>query len=552
MKVLLVALNAHYMHTNLALRQMKAALPDGRFDVELVEGHINLPFWDMLMRVARAKPRVVGLSTYIWNVEYVLKLCRALKRALPGAVIFLGGPEAAYNAQAVLEQNPSVDLVLSGEGERSLEGLLRALEAGADLQEVPGAWYREGGRVRHVPDPPPLPPEDWPDPYPEGICGLERRILYLETSRGCPYRCAYCLSSAQPGVRALPAEEAVRRLTRLAGQGARLIKLVDRTFNFDPQRARAIWSGLMDHAARSGCAPTYHFEIGAHLLDEPSLELLAGAPKGLFQFEVGVQSASARVLDAVSRAPRFEAVRAASVRVSRMGNIPLHIDLIAGLPGEGLDSVAHSLDEVVSMGPTRVQLGFLKLLHGSALRAQAGRQAIVFQEDPPYEVIATGALSFDELCHLKDVEQALEWYYNQGRYPSALRLLLEEHTPYQLFSALARGLRALGMMEAGQRERARAEALYRLGSHLADPVWLAALMRHDLLLGGLRAELPEALAFEEDSALRAELRRRFHPVRGQSGCLHPVDVLGYLATGRRKARASALIYDPATRSVSSL
>ena len=259
MKVLLTALNAHYMHTNLAIRQLKEACrgTEGA-EIELCELHINLPYRRVLGDIARKKPDVIGFSCYIWNIGYVIRLCRALRLALPEAVIFLGGPEVAHTPEETLGEHPYIDAVLSGEGESVLPAFLEAVRDGRSPARIPGVSVRNAeGTAVVAPPPAPMQAEWWPDAYRDGAKGLENRILYIETSRGCPYNCQYCLSSRDEKVRALSAEESIHRLTDLAGQGVKLIKLVDRTFNFDRARAKTIWRGLIDHAERTGVSPTY-------------------------------------------------------------------------------------------------------------------------------------------------------------------------------------------------------------------------------------------------------------------------------------------------------
>ncbi len=525
MKITLVALNASYMHTNLAVRQIARAM-DGQ-SPRIYEGHINLPFRQVLEDILRTQPDWIGFSCYIWNIQYVLRLVRAIKQAAPDVQILLGGPEVGHRAQAVLDAHPGVSCVVAGEGERVLPALFAALDC-------------DGGPTAGIVGPvEPMQPSAWPDAYADGIEGLQNRILYIETSRGCPYNCQFCLSSAEDGVRALDAAESIRRLTALADGGAQLIKLVDRTFNFDRERANAIWRGLIEHAARTGYQGTYHFEIGAHLIDDAAVHMLSAAPKGLFQFEVGIQSSDEGVLSNVGRAAKFDAVARGARRVKALGTIHLHVDLIAGMPGDDMETFAQSFVDAYALGADRLQLGFLKLLHGSGLRRDAHELGIAFEPDAPYEVVRTRQMSFLDLCHLKDVENLLDWYHNSGLYTCSLRWLMKDRSPFALFGELARAMRAAGVFDAQRGEKARGAAL--LAAFAQDEV-LEALMRHDLLKAGRRRDLPDSLAFMETEAQRALLRARFHPVRGQSCFEYEIDVEAFEQTGEIACRTTLLVY----------
>lgn len=542
MRVLLVALNAHYMHTSLALRQLSGALRREGLDCECFESHINIPYRKLLEQIGRRRPDVLCLSCYIWNIDLMLRLAGALGRALPGTRIVLGGPEVGYRAEAVLAEYPFVDCVLSGEGEQALPALIGGLISGEDLRPIPGLGFRGGDGIAFTGTARPLSPEMWVDAYPEGIDGLEDRILYIETSRGCPYRCSYCLSSAQGGVRALDAGESLKRLTRLADQNAALVKLVDRTFNFDRRRANAIWRGLIKHRQATRSRTVFHFEIGAHLIDEEALAVLAEAPPGLFQFEVGIQSSDGTVLKNVERSARFSEIRDAVRAIRVLFTIPIHVDLIAGLPGEDIERFGRSFDDAYDLGADMLQLGFLKLLHGSALRRDADSLGIVYEERAPYEVLRTREMSFDELCHLKDVETALDWYYHAERYRAALRLLIGDGRPFECFSELARFLRAEGAFDVERGERARAEWFLRFGeARILDPAF-AHLVRHGLLAAGRRRDLPEALQYEETPEQRALLRARYHPVRGQTVYDYPIDLEAALEGRAAVSRASRAYY----------
>lgn len=544
MKVLLSALNAHYMHTSLAVRQLRAACSDlDGIEAQICEMHINLPYRRALNDIVRRKSDVIGFACYIWNISYVLRLCRAIKLALPECVIALGGPEIAYDAENVLRENACIDAVLSGEGEQVLPAYLEAIRDKKSCISLPGVSARNGkGEIVITPPPAPMPAEQWVDAYEGGAGDIANRLVYIETSRGCPYACQYCLSSRDEKVRALPAEESIRRLTALAEDGVKIIKLVDRTFNFNRERAKAIWRGLIEHAKRMGVTPTYHFEIAANLLDEESIALLSGAPKGLFQFEAGVQSANDEVLKNVGRSVPFEPVKEAVEAVGQADNIHLHTDLIAGLPGEDMASFEKSFDKTFALGAQMLQLGFLKLLKGSGLRRDAEHLGIVYEPDAPYEVISTKEMSFDELCFLKDVEEVLEWYHNSGRYTASLRLLLEKKKPFELFACLARRYRAEGVLDIGEGERARAQLLLDAGSEFADRWMLSDLIRHDLLSCGRRRDLPDELKFRENDEQRALLREQFRTVRGQSAYTYDFDVRAYAETGDIVRGSFTVIY----------
>lgn len=537
MKTLLVALNAQYMHVNLALRQILCCLEEGQ--AQLYEGHINLPFREILENIGRQKPDAVGFSAYIWNSPLVWRLCRALKGALPGVVLFAGGPEAQCDPAAAFAACPQLDYVLSGEGETVTGPFLKALAQGRDPAGLPGVCCLRSDRLCAAPPPAEMDPARWPDVWAQGrLAGLEKRILYIETSRGCPYRCAYCLSASAGPVRALSAQEAVRRLTAMAEAGAQLIKLVDRTFNFDRGRAAAIWRGLIDHSRQRGLMPRYHFEIGAHLLDEEAFRVLEEAPKGLFQFEAGIQSTDPQVLRRVGRNVFFDQLAGPLTRVRQMGTIPLHTDLIAALPGEDLSTFARSFDQAFAIGAEQLQLGFLKVLPGSPMARRADEWGLAFEPDPPYEALRTPQLSFEDICLLKDVETALSWYHNAGRYPLTLKYLLEERRPFALFSDMARRLRAMGALDAQRRERDRAGyliALYGQGP-------LCDLVAHDLMCHGLGNEVPPVAAQQEDDELRFLLRQKFRPVRGQRARRCRWDVLAYARGGALIERETVVFY----------
>lgn len=556
MRVTLVALNAMYVHTSLAARILHAAVARANPSIEhtiehtMLELHINQPFEAQLRAIRETVPDVVCFSTYIWNAEQVFRLARTLKAALPGLRIVLGGPQTAGEVSALFAQHPAVDALVCGEGERSYPALLGAFASGRETG-VPGVYLRgDGGNVRGA-APHTLPPEEWVDPY-AGRCHFEpHRIWYVETSRGCPFRCQFCLSAGED-VRALSAQQAIERLSAMARGGAKLVKLVDRTFNFDAARAREIWRALL--ALDTACV--FHFEVEAHLLTEACLALLAQAPKGRFQFEIGVQSTCAEALGAVGRGDHFAAIARAAHTLGAADNIPLHLDLIAGLPGESFESFARSFDDVYALRPHMLQLGFLKLLPGTGLRQNAQALGIVHAPDPPYQVLRTAQMSIEELDWLHDVEAVLNWYGNTGRYAASMQLLTRQRSPFAVYHTLAQALRRGGAFDAARSERQRIDLLWQWGAKWLEEKRedLADALRFDALCAGqLSDQLPQAIRGDEsaqkklvaDEILRAAFAqrsdRRAHTVGDFA-----IDVVRLRDTGELIRKPCRLLIDQRT------
>lgn len=619
-----VAINAHYAHTSLALRQLRAHAPECAY----FEFHLNQPFRTMADALIEYAPALVGLSCYIWNVDMALRLARALKAALPGVIIAAGGPEVERDAAAYLRAHPELDYILEGEGERIWPGLISALDQCGDACGKPGVWARSTqcpncgstaatfctdgaaasgandaaprvtvashadgtahcGNAAHRataacrnddaatvtvashadntarggdavtsnsnapgivrgPALPPSDPAEWRFPYAPGeLRALRDRLTYIETSRGCPFSCAYCLSRGQ-GVRMLDAERAAQWLIRMADEGARTIKLVDRTFNADDRRAIHIWDALIQRATQWPQHPVFHFEITARLLSEEALNCLERAPDGLFQLEIGIQTTAPEALRAIDRPDDYRRIAYAVQRLMRRGNIHVHVDLIAGLPGETPQSLGQSFNDAWRLGADMVQLGFLKLLRGSELRAQADALGLKYDPDPPYEIESTPTLPASELICARRIAALVDQYHNSGRYRCTLRLLTEARQPWQVFDALRRYWDAHGLYSHGLSPAERTAALYRFGLELGtDAQALGACIRHDCIARGGRLELPSELAGALSEADRAILREYVHPVRGQWIEHYPVDMAAYARGGDMRPGECAILYDPA-------
>ena len=419
MKAVLFALNAKYIHSSLApwclLAGVEAAGPAG-VCAEVREGTVNEPERDVLARILDGEPDAVLFSCYLWNIRETLRLAAAVKAARPGAYVVLGGPEVSYNAGEVLAENPQVDYILSGEGERSVPMLLASLAAGRKPEEaappIPGLCARGFLSAPCVEEGTP------PSPYaPAYLENLRGRIAYLETSRGCPYACAFCLSGRCGKPRWFPLEQAKRNILTLARSGAHTVKFIDRTFNANPAHANAILAFILKHYGRDIPAGVcFHFELAGDILREETFALLEQAPPGAFQLEIGMQSFCEKTLAAVRRKTDTGVLKQNIRRLAAMGNMHVHIDLIAGLPHEDLRTFGESFNTGYALGAQMLQLGFLKLLHGAAMREEPEEFPCVFSEDPPYEVQKTPWLLPEELDVLRAAEDALERCYNSGRF----------------------------------------------------------------------------------------------------------------------------------------
>ncbi len=434
-------LNSQYIHSTLApwclLSGVRAYAPS--LTAEVVEGTINESPDAVFTRIVEKAPQVVSFSCYIWNIETVLRLTARLKRALPGLRVVLGGPEVSYRAGALLREEPSVDFVLSGEGERPFAMLLMALNLGSSLHGIRGLCYRDGDAV--IEGEPYVTNELPPSPYcSEYFDTLNGRIAYLETSRGCPFSCAFCLSGRCGGVRYFPLERAQNEILLLANSGSKTIKFVDRTFNADRKRALSIIRFIREHYGtdipRDVC---FHFEIAGDLLDEETLTELSESPAGLFQTEIGIQSFHEPTLTAIARKTDVERLGRNVCRLLACQTVHVHIDLIAGLPREGIGTFADSFNAAYSLSPHMLQLGFLKLLYGAPMREHPAEYSCDYSAAPPYEVTRTPWLSEDDLVRLHRLETVLDRLYNSGRFRRTLRYLLDAtgYTPFVLFETLS-------------------------------------------------------------------------------------------------------------------
>jgi len=426
MKTLLVALNSKYIHFGLAVRILEACCKKEGIDVSVKEFTINQNMDYMLDAIYCEKPDVLVFSCYIWNIELVKQLIAVIKKILPAVKILLGGPEVSYNAGEILEKHP-VDAVISGPGEEALTQVLKIIKSGGQPPK------NITGKA--------LPLHELPFVYRPLLNSeteeFRKKIIYYESSRGCPYGCSYCLCSADNGpVDYLPLERVFSELQFFIDKDARQVKFVDRTFNCNKKRAAAIWSFLME---RDRGRTNFHFEIGGDLLDESSMELLKSARPGLFQFEIGIQSFNEPTLQAAARCCDLEALCENIKIIKSFGNIHQHLDLIAGLPYETYELFKESFNRTYALQPEQLQLGFLKILKGSTLEKKVCDYGIVCQDKAPYEALYTNWISYDDMLRLKAIEAMAELYYNSGRCKAALAFGVQLfESSFGFFEALAK------------------------------------------------------------------------------------------------------------------
>ena len=437
MRVTICSLSSQYIHMPLAPLCLKKAAEEACdfAQVRIVDANINDVKETLLRRLMADEPDVIALSMYIWNREMTRLMVRRIKALRPETVVIVGGPEATWDVAGVFADMPC-DYLLRGAGEESFPQLLRVIAENGDPAQVPSACFRtgEGLRVGEVA----VAPAPRDDLYDEAWQTLRAgRMIYAETSRGCPFACAFCLSGQRERVQFMPEDKALAMLIRLGNQDVDTVKLIDRTFNCNAKRTRYLLGGLID-ARREGRIGEvcYHLEVAADLFDEETLSLLATAPAGLFQMEAGLQSFHEATLDSCHRHTDMAKLEKNLRALLGMGNIHLHIDLIAGLPEEDFVTFGQSFDKAWALQPHQLQLGFLKVIHGSDLRARDW--GVRFSPDPPYEVLSTPWMTYAELCRLQDCAEAVEKIANSGRFRDALALALETTgmRPFELFLLL--------------------------------------------------------------------------------------------------------------------
>ncbi len=431
MKTLFVALNAKYIHTNLALRSIAKYCQE--FSPSIKEYTINDNTDNIIASIYSEKADVVAFSCYIWNIEAILYIAESLKKVNPLLKIILGGHEVSYDSEDILKNNPCVDFIIRGEGEKPMKKLLFAIRDNLPLGDVPSLTYKNGESIKENALSSPGTLNEYEFCYDEAIRDYKSKIIYYESSRGCPYRCSYCLSGRSGGVDYLDIDRVKKELMFFIENEVPLVKFVDRTFNADRERAREIFSFIIENSKNT----KFHFELAGNLIDDETIEVLKSAPEGVIQFEIGVQSTNPDTLRAIGRNIPLSAFEDKIKALLEIGTIHIHLDLIAGLPYENYNSFARSFDEVVKLRPHVLQLGFLKLLKGSRIREEEEKFSYKYKSKSPYEVMENCFISFDELIKLKYIEDLFEKYYNSGDFKRCMDYLFEKYpSPFGVFEKI--------------------------------------------------------------------------------------------------------------------
>lgn len=436
MKILLAAVNAKYIHSNLAVYSLKAVTRAYGDQIEIGEYTINQQMDEILSDIYRKQPDVVAFSCYIWNARMAGELLAELPKVLPYTKFWVGGPEVSYDAAEFLTRYPAVAGVMRGEGERIFQNLTAYyIEGKGSLSDIRGITFRgEDGRIYENPAEAPVDMDSLPFAY-EDFDKFRHKIIYYESSRGCPFRCSYCLSSIDKSVRYRSLGLVKQELSCFLEAEIPQVKFVDRTFNCSPARTKELWQWMIDH---DNGITNFHFEIAADLITEEELELMSRMRPGLIQLEIGVQSANLETVREIDRTMNLQKVADVVARVKSFGNIHQHLDLIAGLPGEDLESFKKSFDDVFHMEPEQLQLGFLKVLKGAKMHRMAPEYGMAYHSQPTYEVFSTNWISYDEILLLKGVEEMVEVYYNTHQFERTVEAILKRYeSPFAFFHELA-------------------------------------------------------------------------------------------------------------------
>lgn len=469
MKILLTTLNSKFIHTNLAIRYIssyakkyhKEAIDSGKIDISIKEFTINTSIEYILSKIIDMDIDCIAFSVYIWNVEDIQRLSKNIKKVNSDIKIIWGGPEVSYDTYCQLDNHPYIDYIIYGEGEKTFSELISSLLGEKHIKDVLGIGYRDNNTIK-INDEMSLIEnlEEIPSPFEDMNKGeYENKIVYYESSRGCPFNCQYCLSSAIKGLRYFGIDRVKKDLHLLLEAGVSQVKFIDRTFNANRKLSREIMLFLIENDNKK---TSFHFEVTAHLIDDELLDFLRGVRPGLFQFEIGVQSTNLDTLESVGRVEDFDRLSKVVKKIKSYKNIHQHLDLIAGLPLEGYDRFSRSFDDVYALKSDCLQLGFLKMIKGTGIRYRSDVHGYEFRDYPPYEILSNKYITYKEISKLKKIEEILEIYYNSGKFRYSIDYLVDNcfERPFEFYEKMANYFEKNGLFDIALGREKLYETLY--------------------------------------------------------------------------------------------
>lgn len=510
MKILLTAINSKFVHSNLAVRYLKAFTKDMNYECKIREFSINDREEKILEEIIMERPNVVAFSTYIWNIEMIKRISNLIKLVDEDIEILYGGPEVSYDSQNILKELNG-EYIIEGEGEKTYREFVEYKIGERDINSIRGLYYKSGEEIAFNGKRPLMNMNEIVFPYEEDE-NLDNKIVYYEASRGCPFNCKYCLSSTIHGVRFLDVERVKKELKYFIDKEVRLVKFVDRTFNCNHKFTMAIWEFLINQDTNT----QFHFEISADILKLEELELLRKAPKDRFQFEVGVQTTNDDVLNRINRFVNFSDIKEKVEELLQIRNIKQHLDLIAVLPGEDYTSFKKSFNDVYSIEPEEIQLGFLKLLRGSSMREEAEEYGMKYSPYPPYEILKTNDISYHELLKLKKVEEMVDKYYNSQKFTNIIKYLVNKFdTPFDFYYELGTYFDEKGYFNRniGNNEYYRVFLDFNMEILKEDNFILKEILRFDYLSFNKKRGIPDFInrniEKEDEERIKERLRGKY-------------------------------------------
>ncbi|NRT88845.1 B12-binding domain-containing radical SAM protein [Clostridium beijerinckii] len=510
MKVLITAIDSKFIHSNLAVRYLKSFTRDMDYESKIKEFTINDREGRILEEIIKEKPDIVAFSTYIWNVELISRVANLIKRVDSNIEILYGGPEVSFDSRSFLKNNVG-EYVIEGEGEKTYRDFILYKLGKIKLEDVRGLHYKINDIVYSNEKRPLMSMDEIVFPYEENE-DLTNKIVYYEASRGCPFNCKYCLSSTSHGVRFLDIDRVLKDLMYFINKEVRLVKFVDRTFNCNSKFAMAIWDFLINQDTNT----QFHFEISADILKPQEIELLSKAPKGRFRFEVGVQTTNDEVLRNINRFVNFSDIKEKVLEIEALRNIDQHLDLIAGLPGEDYESFKKSFNDMYEIKPEEIQLGFLKLLKGSSMREDAEKYGMEYSPYPPYEILKTDKISYEELLKLKKVEEMVDKYYNSQKFNHIIRYFERKfELPFDFYYSLGMFFEDKGYFSKniGNAEYYKVFLDYSESVLQENNKHLKEIIRFNYLIFNKKRGLPEFLRSdmekEEEKSIKEKLKEQY-------------------------------------------